>query len=86
MESEVIIKFNREEAMACAISLAAVKKPYGWQQDALAKVDKALGFNQESEVLLMEEKEICPECEDGWMVKDGEKYICSHCGHEIPID
>lgn len=43
MKNKVIIKFNREEALACAIALEKEKKPYGWQQDALAKVDKALG-------------------------------------------
>jgi len=43
MNKEVIIRFNREEALACAIALAKEKKPYGWQRDALAKVDKALG-------------------------------------------
>lgn len=32
----------------------------------------------------MKEKEICPECRDGWMVKDGELFVCTHCGHEIP--
>ena len=38
----LIIKLSREEALACAIALSK-EKPYKWQQQALAKVDKALG-------------------------------------------
>ncbi|MBA7693806.1 hypothetical protein ES703_102395 [subsurface metagenome] len=30
----------------------------------------------------MPEKSICTKCGDGWMVKDGDKYVCSHCGEE----
>ena len=49
---EVTIKLSREEAMACAVALATFRNPYnkkkscGWCQDALAKVDKAIGFRQ----------------------------------------
>ena len=42
----ITIRLEREEALAAAIALAAVKKPYGWQQQALAKIDKALGFKK----------------------------------------
>lgn len=41
MRKAVIIKFNREEALACAIALEKEKKPYKWQQDALRKIEKA---------------------------------------------
>lgn len=41
MKNKVIVVFNREEALACVIALENVKKPYGWQKDALAKLDKA---------------------------------------------
>jgi len=40
---KVTIKLSREEALAAVIALSAVKKPYSWQQDALAKINKALG-------------------------------------------
>jgi len=30
----------------------------------------------------MEEKSICPKCGDGWLVKDGDRLVCSHCGEE----
>ena len=36
----VVVEFNREEALACAIALDK-EKPYKWQQDALKKLDKA---------------------------------------------
>jgi len=42
----IAIKFKREEALACAIALSKEKKPYPWQQDALNKVDKAMGFKR----------------------------------------
>ena len=42
---QVVLKLKREEALACAIALVK-EKPYGWQQDALAKVDRALGFKK----------------------------------------
>ena len=42
MKNRVIVNFVREEALACAIALAKEKKPYGWQRNALAKVDRAL--------------------------------------------
>ena len=32
----------------------------------------------------MPEREICTKCEDGWMVKDGDRLVCSHCGAEEP--
>ena len=38
------ITLLREEALAAAIALSNEKKPYKWQQQALAKVDKALGL------------------------------------------
>ena len=41
MRKIVVVRFNREEALACSIALAKEKKPYKWQQDALVKVDKA---------------------------------------------
>ena len=31
----------------------------------------------------MEEKSICPKCADGWMVKDGDRLVSSHCGEEV---
>ena len=34
------------------------------------------------ESIMTEEKSICPECEDGWMVKVGGRLVCSHCGYE----
>ena len=39
-KNKVLVSFNREEALACIIALEK-EKPYGWQQDALAKLDKA---------------------------------------------
>jgi len=42
----IVIKLSREEALACAIALAKEKNPYSWQQDALIKVDKALGYHK----------------------------------------
>ena len=39
----LVIRFSREEALACALALSK-EKPYKWQQQALAKVDKALGL------------------------------------------
>ena len=42
----ITIKFKREEALACAIALSKEKKPYPWQQGALNKVDKAMGFKK----------------------------------------
>ena len=41
----VVIKLKREEALACAMALAK-EKPYRWQQDALSKVDRALGLKR----------------------------------------
>ncbi len=41
--NRVRVTFEREEALACAIALTRVKRPYGWQQAALAKINKALG-------------------------------------------
>ena len=41
MNHYVVVKLNREEALACAIALAKEKKPYKWQQNALTKVDSA---------------------------------------------
>ena len=43
---QVTIKLSREEALAAVIALSAVKKPYGWQQDALIKINKALGYRR----------------------------------------
>ena len=44
MNNKVKINLSREEALACVIALAKEKKPYGWQQDALAKMNLALGY------------------------------------------
>jgi len=41
MKNKVAVIFNRDEALACVITLERVKKPYGWQKDALAKLNKA---------------------------------------------
>ena len=38
----LVIRFSREEALACAIALSK-EKPYKWRKQALSKVDKALG-------------------------------------------
>jgi len=35
----------REETMACILALQK-EKPYGWRDDALRKLEKALGFNK----------------------------------------
>ena len=40
---EVIVKLSREEALAVIIALDREKKPYKWQQQALAKLDEAMG-------------------------------------------
>ena len=40
MGKKVIVPLNREEALACVIALEK-EKPYGWQQDALKKLNKA---------------------------------------------
>lgn len=37
---KVIVKFNREEALACIIALEK-EKPYQWQEQAIVKLDKA---------------------------------------------
>ena len=37
---KVVVKLSREEALSCIIALQK-EKPYRWQQDALAKVEKA---------------------------------------------
>jgi len=43
MGNKVRVTLEREEAIACAIALTRVERPYGWQQGALAKINKALG-------------------------------------------
>lgn len=43
MGKTVKVKFEYEEALACAIALTKVKKPYMWQIQALEKINKALG-------------------------------------------
>lgn len=40
----ITIKFQREEALACAIALSKEKRSYLWQQQALSKIDKKMGF------------------------------------------
>ena len=42
MENTITIRLLREEALACAIALGREKKPYRWQKQALAKIDKRL--------------------------------------------
>jgi len=37
----VLIKLSRDEALACIIALGK-EKPYGWQNDALKKLEKAM--------------------------------------------
>ena len=39
------IKLKREEALACVVALAK-EKPYRWQQGALLKMDRALGYKR----------------------------------------
>jgi len=39
------LNLSREEALACCIALAK-EKPYKWQKQALAKLDKAMGFKR----------------------------------------
>jgi len=41
MKNKVVVEFNREESLVCVIALEGVKKPYKWQKDALAKLNKA---------------------------------------------
>ena len=36
-------------------------------------------------VVAVEEKSVCLECEDGWMVKAGDRCFCSHCGESCPL-
>jgi len=38
----VTVKLSRDEALAVVISLERVKKPYGWQTQALQKFLKAM--------------------------------------------
>ena len=42
------INLSREEVLACCIALDKEKKPYRWQQQALEKLDKAMGFKRVS--------------------------------------
>ncbi len=39
----VKVTLYREEALACIIALNK-EKPYGWRDDALKKLDKAMGL------------------------------------------
>ncbi len=43
MAKKIKVTFEYEEALACAIALNRVKRPYMWQIQALAKLNKALG-------------------------------------------
>ena len=45
---DVEVKLLREEALACIIALQK-EKPYGWQQDALAKLNKAMKGERDAE-------------------------------------
>ena len=45
--AKIKIILEREEALAAAIALAQTKRPYAWQQQAQAKIDKALGFKKD---------------------------------------
>ena len=44
-EEMMKLNLSREEALACCIALAK-EKPYKWQKQALAKLDKAMGFKR----------------------------------------
>ncbi len=50
MNNKIItLTFSREEALACAVALVK-DKPYKWRNQALVKVDKAMGFNKVSSI------------------------------------
>ena len=49
MKKKVVVRFSREEALACIIALEKEKKPYGWQQDALTKLDKEFKLAQQNQ-------------------------------------
>lgn len=34
----------------------------------------------------MEENEICPKCRDGWLKKEGDRLVCTHCGEEFELE
>ncbi len=40
------IVLSREETLVCQIALERERKPYRWQRQALAKLDKAMGFKK----------------------------------------
>ena len=75
LKKKVIVKFNREEALACTIALDKEKKPYKWQQDALAKLDKARnGISETARSIRIEIdhlpfRELNPNSREHWAVK-----------------
>ncbi len=34
----------------------------------------------------MEEKQICPKCADGWLKKEGDCLVCTHCGEGFELE